>query len=378
MLERPRSYLLPRSKTWVEISAGAAERNLKTFRGLVGPGVRVFGVVKSNAYGHGLVEFSRVLERAGVDGFCVDSFEEAAALRDAGLKRPILVLGFTDVSLFKEAARRDVMITLSSADKVEAYLKGTARPSFHFKIDTGMHRQGFTPAELARLLKGLDARALAKLREGAKGVYTHFASAKDINYPTYTDIQLERFLKAVSILEKAGFAGLIRHSSATGGTLISEKYHFDAVRIGIGLYGRWPSKELYFQKGGSVHLEPVLSWRSVISELKILQKGEYVGYDLAERVMRTTRAAIVPVGYWHGYPRALSSGGLVLIGKKKAKVIGRVSMDMIVIDVTGIPVKLGEAVTLFPDADEAARIGSTISYELLSRINPLIERIIVT
>lgn len=378
MLERPRSYLLPRSKTWVEISRSAAERNLRTFRGLVGRSVRVFGVVKSNAYGHGLVEFSEVLDKAGIDAFCVDSFEEAAALRDAGITRPVVVLGFTAPSLFHDAAKRDITISLSSPEGAHAYgmLRGS-RPSFHIKIDTGMHRQGFSPDELKGILKAADAAFLKELRSGITGAYTHFASAKDINYPTYTDMQFDRFAEAVGILESYGFSGFVRHCAATGGTLINEKYHLDAVRVGIGLYGLWPSKELYFQKGEKIDLRPVLSWRSVVSEVKSLQKGEYVGYDLAERVMRRTVAAIVPIGYWHGYPRALSSGGLVLIGKKKAKVLGRVSMDMIVIDVTGMLVRPGDAVTLFPDADESARLGGTISYELLSRINPLIERVVV-
>ncbi|MEK7195268.1 MAG: alanine racemase C-terminal domain-containing protein, partial [Patescibacteria group bacterium] len=209
-------------------------------------------------------------------------------------------------------------------------------------------------------------------------------SAKDINYPTFTELQFASFNKAAKSFGRAGFGNLVKHCAATGAALISRKYHCDAVRIGIGFYGLWPSRELEVQLSKKIRLYPVLSWRAVVGEVKDLKPGDYVGYDLTERVKNKTKLAIIPVGYWHGFPRALSGAGSVIINGKKADVLGRVSMDLLAVDVGGVRCRPGDIATIIGRdgkeeilASDAARDAGTIHYELLTRLNPLIERVLV-
>ncbi len=366
-------------KTWIEISRAAVKRNLAIFRRLVGSKTKIFAVVKSNAYGHGLVVFSKLVDSLGADGFCVDSVIEGVRLREEGIEKPILVLGPTFKNLLKPAAENDITITISSLEALKELKASKFRPEFHLKIDTGMRRQGFYVKDLPSALRAMDS----ELRTNCTGVYTHFSSAKDINYPAFTEKQFSEFNTAVKVLGKAGLKNLVRHVAATGGTLVNKKYHLDAVRMGIGLYGLWPSTELGIQME-KIKLEPILSWRALVSEVKEVEAGDFVGYDLTERVSRKSKIAIIPIGYWHGYPRSLSGVGEVLVGGKKCRVLGRVSMDMIVVDVTGIAVKRGDVATLIgkQKADEmsayevARHAGGASYYELLTRINPLIERVI--
>jgi alanine racemase len=364
-------------RTWVEIDKAVAQANVRIFRRLIGPKVFMWAVVKSNAYGHGLFVFPRLIE-GGIDGFCVDTLIEGVKLREMGIKKPILVLGFTLPKLLPLAEKHDITVSVSSTEMLKRFLSAKAAPKFHLKVDTGMHRQGVFPEAVPAIIKALKA---GKKEKFVAGVFTHFASGKDINYPTYTDAQLGSFLEVCGTLKKAGFKNLMRHASATAGAMVAPKYHLDAVRIGIGFYGLYPSKELEIQCP-DIKLKPVLSWRTVVGETKSLRKGDYVGYDLVERVSRPTKIAVLPIGYWHGYPRALSSVGQVLIRGRRSKVLGRVSMDMIVVDVTGTPAKFGDVATLIGrdgkesvTAQEFAASAGASYYEILTRINPLIERV---
>lgn len=378
-------------KVVVNVSKKAAEHNLRLFKSLIKPRTKLWAVVKSNAYGHGLLGFSKLMADIGADGFCVDSVVEGVKLRKNGIKKPILVLGPTLPNFFSDAVKNNITITVSNEESLKQVIKSKHKPKFHLKIDTGMHRQGFYTNDLRRVIKILRAggykstnhknntlnRAQPSGGMRLEGIYTHFASAKDLNYPTYTENQFADFQNAIKILEGAGFKNLIKHCAATGGTLINQKYHLDAVRIGIGLYGLWPSKELQIQMSDKLKLKPVLSWQSIISEIKYFKKGDYIGYDLVEKIRKPTKAAIVPIGYWHGYDRRLSSCGYVSIKGKRAKVLGRVSMDIVVVDITDIPAKTGDTVGLINnnvDAYELAEKVGTTHYEIITRINPLIER----
>jgi len=364
-------------RTWIEIDAAAARKNYAMFRSRIGKNVKLWAVVKSNAYGHGLSAFSEVMEAAGVDGFCVDSVVEGLALRRTGIKKHILVLGPTLPARFHEAAENGIVVTVSTFDGLAALTKAKTVPDFHIKIDTGMHRQGFYPEDVPKVLK------LISHPRKLKGIFTHFASAKDTNYPGYTEMQFGKFQHTVALFKKAGFTNLTRHVAATGGTLCGKRYHLDAVRIGIGMYGLWPSKELEVQLGDKIKMHPVLSWRAAITETKRLRAGDYVGYDLTERVPRETMMAVLPIGYWHGFPRALSSLGEVIIRGQRARVLGRVSMDMTVVAVSK-SVRPGDVATLIGrDAKdeifawEPSQKSGTTHYEFLTRLNPLMERIII-
>ncbi len=375
-------------RTWIEINQAAAKKNVETFRKIIGPKVQLWAVVKSNAYGHGIVTYPKLAENFSVNGFCVDSFIEGLRLRKEGIKKPILVLGPTLADLAKEASLKDIVLSVSNFEILKHLLETKNPPKFHLKVDTGMHRQGFFLEDLPRVIKLL--KNSSKISQSKSydsnltGLYTHFASAKDLNYPTYTDRQFDKFNQAVRLFEKAGFKKLIKHVAATGGALINQKYHVDAVRVGIGLYGLWPAKELEIQLAGSIKLQPILSWKTLVSEVKNIPAGEFIGYDLIERTTRPTKIAILPIGYWHGLPRALSGFGEVLIKGKRARILGRVSMDLIVVDATSINCQVGDIATLIGQdksevikAEEMANRSSSSHYEIVTRLNPLIERIIV-
>ena len=361
-------------KTWVNVNSAAIKHNFKTIKSLLKPKTELWAVVKSNAYGHGLLAFSKIADQIGVNGFCVDSVIEARKLRDEYIKKPILVLGATLPDLYTEALRNNVTITISNFDGLRSWIKSKYKPPFHLKIDSGMHRQGFYQEEIPKVVAEL--KKIKNAKNYLKGAYTHFASAKDINYPTYTDTQFEKFMKAIQILEKSGFKNIKKHCAATGGVMISDKYHLDAVRVGIGLYGLWPSKELEIQLSDKIILKPSLSWHALISEVKNVPAGSYIGYDMAERITKPVKMAVIPIGYWHGFPRLLSSAGEVLIKNKKARVLGRVSMDLICVDVTGIPCKVGDIATIIGSSYEIAQKTGTSHYEIVTRINPLIERVV--
>lgn len=366
-------------RTWVEINTKAIRANYRAFRKVIPKNVRMLGVVKSNAYGHNLTEFAHELEKLGIDMLAVDSLVEALALRKAKIKTPILVLGYTLPAMFAKAGGKNIHLTVSSQDSLRAFLKSDSAKKIpiHIKVDTGMHRQGFLESEIPQVLKLL-ARGNARVA----GLYTHFASAKDRNDHTFTRMQIASFERWHTAFLDAGYS-LIAHASATGGILGFSQAHFDMVRVGAGLYGLWTARELVRAFGKEFSLKPVLSWKTIVSETKEIPFGVGIGYDLTYRVQRPSRIAVCPVGYWHGYPRALSNVAEVLVHGKRAQVLGRISMDMIVIDITNIPrVKTGDEVVLIGrsgreeiSAAELAERAGTTAYEILTRLNPLMKRI---
>lgn len=378
--------MIPNLKTWVEIDKKATLSNIKMFRSILKKRTKLYAVVKSNAYGHGLREFSLIVNDK-VDGFCVDSVYEGRTLRSVGIKKPILVLGPTlskdEVAL---AVKDSLEITISTFESLNQLINIKARPSYYIKIDTGMHRQGFFVRDIGKVIGIIKNNDLS---EKLKGVYTHFASAKDATYPHYTNWQIDEFKKARVLFEQSGFKKIIFSACGTGGTALYPRAHFDMARIGIGLYGYWPSKESRVQHHLTVKkelkLKPVLSWKSKISEVKKLKKGDFIGYDLAEKVLVDTVIAIVPIGYWHGFSRVLSHKGQMLIKGKKCRVVGRVSMDIIVIKCAKTNPAVGDIVTIIGKsgkeiitADDQMNISDAIyTYEILTTINPLIKRIVV-
>ncbi len=379
-------------RTWIEIDRKALRHNVGEFFRLIPEHTRLMAVIKSNAYGHGLMTTAEELLKmkyfAHRGWFGVDSIVEALRLRREGIGNPILVFGFTLPGRIEEAARERISISISHFDALDAVARMAVRPAIHLKLDTGMHRQGFLSHDVSRLI-----RALKKQKINPEGVFTHFAAAKDVAYPTYTFAQLTDFHAGVEQMNIAGFSPFIRHAAATGGTLLFPDSHLDMVRIGIGLYGYWPSEEAKSarrkaqdkDKKMQIKLRPALTWKTVISEIKRIPQDSFVGYDLTERVHRATTIAVVPIGYWHGYDRGFSGIGYMLVRGHRARVLGRVSMDMTVIDVTDIPnARSGDEVVVVGtqgkqtvSAEDLGRTIGTSAYEVLTRINPLIKRIVI-
>ena len=364
-------------RTWIEVDRNAIKHNYRIFRNYIDKNSKVLSVVKSNAYGHNFMEFAREQEKLGTDFLGVDSIQEALALRREKIEKPILVLGYTVPERIKEAAQKNISITISSFDSLSAVSKINKKIKVHIKVDTGMNRHGFLKGDIDKVLKELSKKKNIII----EGLYTHFSIAKDPNKKGYTNSQIKKFKKWQEAFKKSGY-NPICHTSATGGALILKDANFDMVRIGIGLYGVWPSEESYLSLKDKILLKKVLSWKTIVAEVKKIPKGSKVGYDGTAIVKRDTTLAVLPVGYWHGYPRALSNIGYVLVNGKRAKILGRVCMDIIMIDVTDVgKIKVGDEVVLIGrsgkeeiTADHISGLLKGSTYELLTRINPLIKR----
>lgn len=366
-----------RLRTWVEIDRSAIKHNLAIFKKMLKKDCQLMAVVKANAYGHGLVLFSKELQRLGVKHFGVDSFEEAQELRGSDIKDQILVLGFTPSYLYKDVVKQKIQITISNTDSLYALKKIEEKIQIHIKVDTGLGRQGFQTDQLDSVLNFLVKNKNIEV----VGIFSHLAVGEDPKQKDYTQRQVEKLnIWHKAFLEK-GFKPK-KHITATASTMIYPEYHFDMVRIGIGLYGLFASKESkdFFEK--KYKLRPVLSWKAIITEIKDFKKGERIGYDLTEELSRNSKLAIIPVGYYSGYPRLLSLKGTFDIKGTKVKIIGRVSMNMVILDVTDIKnIKPYDEVSIiggknkhYAEAYDMASDSETITYEITTRINPIIKR----
>lgn len=356
-------------KAKVYISKNAIKKNVAIFRHLIGKKLKFLAVVKSNAYGHGLVTCSKIAT-SFVDWFGVDSVREALRLRKEGIKKPILVFGYTMPALYKEAEKNKISLSFFNETEIKL-LKKYPKLRIHLKIDTGMHRQGIYVRDLARFIKNISAKQV-------EGVYTHFAGAKDPKFYPYTLLQIKNFKEAIAIIEKKN-PNIIRHAAATSATVNYPDSYFDMVRVGAGIYG------LGLASHTELKIRPVLSFTSIIAQVKEVSAGNYIGYDLTEKVYEDKHIAIVPIGYWHGIPRTLSKIGEVLVRGRRAKILGVVSMDAIVIappknfkvavgdEVVFIGSQKGDRITV---RDIAKKIRSVDS-EITTRINPLIPRIVI-
>ncbi|MGQ9730610.1 MAG: alanine racemase [Candidatus Zipacnadales bacterium] len=366
-------------RAWVEIDTGALRSNAMALANLVAPRTLIAPVVKANAYGHGLVECSRALEDLpGVWGFCVARAEEAITLREAGIKKPVLVLGPPPAEEIVEVARRHIILGVGSKEDVQAVakgLKGTALGlEVHLKVDTGMSRMGVEVENVASVAKGLSCCLPLRLT----GVYSHFATAEapDLDF---AQRQLQRFEAALATLN--GYK-LLRHIANSAALVRLPRARFDLVRPGAVLYGLNPG----IPAGDLPALRPVLRLVAQVSELKRLPAGCAVGYGLTYQLKRKSTIALVPVGYGDGYPRSLAGKGEVLIRGQRAMICGAVNMDSVTVDVTALPlpVRPGDEVVLIGEQgadritiEELATRGGTIVHEIPTRLGPRLPRLYV-
>lgn len=372
-------------RTWIEVDSKALKHNYRLFRSLIGSKVKLGIVAKSNAYGHDFLQFSQLLDKWGADFIILDSIVEALAVRKVGVKKPILVLGYTLPVRVKEALSRDISLTISTHNGLKNAVrvaKGAKRKiKIHIKVDTGLSRQGFLPQDMDKVLRYLKSNSKHLIVEG---LYTHFSGAKDPNKTSGVKKQLKTFDKWV---KKSGENGLhpIIHSANTGATILFPETHLDMVRVGIGAYGIWPAEETWKGAHKKLSLKPALTWKTIISEIKDLPKGSKIGYEGTETLKRKSKIAICPVGYWHGYSRRLSSTGYILVCGKRAKILGLISMDIIVIDITNIKgIVEGDEVVLLGkqgkgeiSLKELSDIEGTSRYETTTCLNPLMKRIYI-
>jgi len=343
-------------------------------------------IVKANAYGHGLQAVATLIaERA--DWLGVNSVDEALEMTRLGVQKPIAILGHTDLAQIEDVVHygyRQVLYRLDVAKALsESAVKLATTSKAHLKIETGTNRQGVAPSELEAF-----AGALRKLpRLEIEGVYTHFANIEDTLDPSFARSQSRRFQEALSTLARAGIIPRHVHAMATAGALLYPELSFTMARVGIGAYGVWPSRETQLaarERGRLIALAPTLTWKTRVVQVKEVNVGDYVGYGLTYQATRPMRLAVLPVGYYDGYDRKLSNSGRALIHSQPVPIIGRIAMNMTMLDVTDVGAQIDDEVVLLGRQEKAEirveelaeRIG-TIPYEVLARLNPLIPRILI-
>ena len=343
-------------------------------------------VVKANAYGHGLNEVAGVIEEK-VDYFAVATIEEAQSLRKAGRTRPILVLAYfpLEVEAVNWAVQERVEATVHSLDHARklAQLVQEGELRVHIKIDTGLGRLGIAANEAVSIVQEINK--LPKLH--IKGVFSHLADP--FGNIAYTNEQLQNFRDIKKQLVKSGLDSQLYHIAKTTAILSQPESLHNAVRLGVGLYGIWPAKELKAwmkKENPTFSFKPLLTWKAKILQIKDYPVDAYVGYGCTYKTRRKSRLAIVPVGYYEGYDRGLSNQGQVLIRGKRCPVRGLVCMNMIIVDVTEVEhvsehdevVLIGQQGDEEITARELAEMCHTINYEIVTRINPLLERKLVS
>ena len=370
--------------TWLEIDLSALANNIRELRRRIGPRRLLYAVVKANAYGHGAHLIAPAALRAGADRLAVAAVNEAVSLRRAGVRAPILLLGYTPPELAETLLEQDLTATVYEARAALAFAKAAdhfGKPlTVHVKVDTGMHRLGIDPADALDLCAQLSSNVHLHL----EGIYTHFSTADEAD-KRYSHEQLHRFTTLLDRLARAGCRPPIVHAANSAATLDLPRAHLDAVRCGILLYGLSPSAEVPAPAG----MRPVLSWKARVAQVRSLEAGEPVSYGNAWRAPGPRTIAVVPVGYADGFPRSPRTWRGVLIGGREAPIVGRICMDHTLVDVTelvatGIPVTRDEEVVLIGKQqgagisaeDAAARLG-TNNYEVTSRLMARLPRIAI-
>jgi alanine racemase len=372
------SELPPGRPTFCSIDHDALRWNLAQIREKVGATVKILSMVKANAYGHGAPAAAHTLASAGSDAFGVATLEEGVELRRAGIRAPVLVLaGAYDDQLeeFFAHSLTPVAHDLQRLERLEKKVQQRgATLDVHLKIDTGMGRLGFLAAECDAWID--DIRKLTALK--IAGVFSHFSHAESVE-GEYTRRQLEIFHGVVDRLRAENIRPALTHLANSAATITLPAAYFDMVRPGIMLYGIYPSPAMARQ----ISLKPVLAWKTRILQLKKVPAGASISYGQTFITRRESVIASLPIGYADGYSRLLSNRGEVLVGGERAKVAGRVCMDLTMIDVTDIRnVKQGDEVVLLGrqgggeiSADEMAAWANTISYEILTSISARVPRI---
>jgi len=371
--------------SYIEISKENLIHNIKSFRSLLNKDVKLTAVIKANAYGHSDIEVVKIANPY-VDYFQVDSIEELERVSKVA-KKPILVLGYLNEDGIKRAIKKNAIICvfdfihLLKINHIGGILKKKVK--VHLALDSYLGREGIMPSQVENFIKEIKNLKNIFL----DGIYSHFANIEDTMNFSHGQKQVDTYHNIVEIFKKNGYKDIKTHISATSGIIVyeSNKSDHNIVRLGIGLYGLWPSEHLEFLNKKKIVLKPVLKWITHVAQVKVLPANHPIGYGLTYITKKSTKVAVIPVGYSDGLTRSLSNKGFVLIGGKVAKILGRVAMNMIVVDVSKISdVKADDPVVILGKqgkseitADDIAKISDTINYEITTHINPLLPRVIV-
>jgi alanine racemase len=364
--------------TFCFIDLDALRWNFRQIRSKVGTQVKVLAMVKANAYGHGAAAIAKALAAEGSDAFGVATVEEALELRQSGVRQPIIVSAGVyreQVDKFLENRLIPVVHEIQTLRSVEAAVQSRgARLDIHLEVDTGMGRTGFLADDIDLWLPELTKLKALRL----EGVFSHFSDAESAN-EGYTQNQLRNFLSGIERLSGAGISPPLVHMAKSAAIVTVPASHFAMVRPGLALYGIYPSPAC----SKEITLKPVLSWKTRILQLKQVPEGSSLGYGRSFATRRKSLIATLPVGYGDGYKRILSNQAVVLVRSARAPVVGRISMDLTMVDVTDIgETHQGDEVVLLGrqgdaeiSADEMAAWSNTISYEILTSIGARVPRI---
>ena len=371
-------------RTWADISLDNLSHNYHALRAKIPSGCRFLGVVKADAYGHGAVPVSRYLTELGAEYLAVSNIEEAVQLRRGGIRGPILILGYTPPKHAEDLAKmglRQEIHSLDYACMLNQMLEGTSlRIRVHIKLDTGMSRLGFFAYNCERTVTELQEVAAMK-HLLIEGVFTHFPVADSIDGAdeNFTRTQFERFTQMLSTLKGVGIEPQIRHCCNSGASILYPEYALDMIRSGIATYGVFPSSDLR----GRIDLKPVMQLHSTIFQIRDFEPNITVSYGRTYTTSEPERIAVVGIGYADGLSRSFSNNISFLLHGKRVPQIGRICMDMCMVDISRVPdAKVGDTVTIFgTDGDDTIEVDSlscrlnTIPYEILCGINKRIPRI---
>ena len=378
---------LAMSRTWAEINLDNLERNIKNLRGLLRNNAKFLGVCKANAYGHGIVQIAKKLQECNADMIAVASVQEGIELRKKGITIPILCLGQSSSDLTNLICKYKITQTIENFEIGKEFSQKAVqlqkKVKIHIKIDTGMGRIGFFWPEEGELNEDKKNKTAQKILElcnlpglEPEGIFTHFA---DGDNEEYTNSQIKKFKEALEYLSNLGLKFPIAHAAASTGIIKYPHAHFDMGRFGIILYG-YASTETG-NKESDLSLIPVMTIKSRISSVRNLPKGSTVSYGCTYKLKTDSTIAVIPIGYADGFPRCLSNKANVKIHNKLCPVLGRVCMDMMMVDVTSIKdeVKAGDIATIFDEEliTESARKANTIIHEILSQILSRVNRIYI-
>ncbi len=359
---------------WVEIDIGALTHNFHALRGQLKPGTRFMAVVKKNAYGHGALEISRALLKSGAEYLGVYSLEEALELRRGGIDAPVLIFGPVLTNNADTMVEEQLIATVVNNELAEALSeagqKFNTMVEVHVNVDTGLHREGVSLQDAFNFINYIETLPNLKV----VGLYTHFSSADEID-PIPTKVQLEKFTELASCFPHI----TILHAANSAATLQFPGSHLDMVRVGIALYGLYPSNTIR----KTVFLKPVLSLKAKIIRMQSIPPGEGVSYGLTWTSTRDSMVALIPMGYGYGLSRLLSNRGSVLVRGRRAPIRGVICMDQCLVDVTDIPnVNVGDEATVIGQqydevitVDEIADLTNTIDYEIVTRLSTSIPRV---
>lgn len=368
-------------RAWAEIDVSALVHNFKIIKEKMGSS-NIMAVVKADAYGHGVDIVVPVLKELGASSFAVADIGEALEVRKYDAFSPVLILGYTPPEAVNLLAQNNIIQTVYDYQYAkqlnQAAKQNNLKLKCHIKLDTGMGRLGFD----CRSDELFGLSQLKELKEfdclEFSGIYTHFAVADSENKPDFdfTNNQYSRFKKVCEELKNCGFFFKHTHCCNSAGVLLHGDKYLDLGRSGIILYGLVPDEKLKNKNG----LIPVMEFKTVVTMVKTLRKGESVSYGNTFKANKDLKVATLAVGYADGYPRTLSNKGYVLINGKKCRVLGRVCMDQTVVDVTGVDVKIGDQAVLFGKelaVEEIAKLANTVNYEIICGLKSRVTRIAV-